>query len=196
MGTNGQTFDPLSKTFHWLSAIIMIGLLVVGDVMSADIWEMDVRRSLYTGHKTFGVLLFFLTLFRLYWHYRNPPPRFPASMPRWQKRIAGSVHGLLYVLALLVPLSGWAMSSAGTHGIQLFGAIPFPTMSFLSALENAGDLRHLFKEIHETLAGIVSLLILIHIGAALMHHFVEKDDVLTRMSPACMTRFLNKIRGR
>ncbi len=191
-----KIFDPVSKTLHWLAAFGVLAALALGGVMSDFGGSPEVRRALYTSHKTLGVLILLLAVFRLYWRHKSPAPPLPtATMPRWQILAARAVHIALHLLMLAVPLAGWAMVSAGPHGIELFGLIPFPNMPLLASLENAGEVRHAFKETHEGLAGFMALLVALHIAAALKHHFISRDDILIRMSPVCMGPFLNKLRN-
>jgi len=196
MTSTAQTFDPVAKTMHWLVAFAVLFMLVLGGVMvDAGDFSPELRRALFTTHKTIGILIFFATLFRLYWRRKNPPPPLPLHlMPRWQIIAARFVHKALYVLTLVIPLAGWVLVSTGPYGIALFGVIPFPILP-LAELEQADTLREIMSETHETLASFLAVLIVLHIGGTFMHHFVDRDDVLMRIAPEWSHKILNRIRG-
>jgi cytochrome b561 len=130
------------------------------------------------------VTIFLLVLLRLSWRLAHRPPP-PVSMPAWQQTAASLVHFLLYVLMIVVPLSGWLMSSA--KGVQTvwFGVLPLPDL--LAKNKELGDL---LATVHKTLNFTMAGLVLIHAGAALKHHLVDRDEVLVRMLP-----FLRKPRS-
>lgn len=196
MSQTSQTYDPVAKTMHWLVALLILGLLVSGPIMTGGNHPPEFRKFLFTAHKTMGILVLFLTIFRLFWRHLNPPPPWPKeSMPDWQVVAARVVHTSLYLLALFIPLTGWAMTSMGPYGIQLFGVIPFPSFPFFGLIEASRDNHHTLAALHEASATLIAVLVVVHIGATFKHHFVERDDILLRISPACLTGFLNRIRG-
>jgi cytochrome b561 len=99
-------------------------------------------------------------------------------MPAWQQRASHAVHGLLYVLFFAVPLAGWAYSSAAGFPIVVFGVLPLP--DFVSPDK---ALAEAIKPLHKILAFTLAALVLAHVGAALKHHFVDRDGLLDRMRP-------------
>ena len=99
-------------------------------------------------------------------------------MPGWQQQAAVWGHRMLYLLMLLIPLSGWLMSSAKGFSVVYFGVLPLPDLVGRNA-----DLADLFKNAHALLNQLLLLVLAGHIGAALKHHYLERDDVLTRMLP-------------
>jgi cytochrome b561 len=99
-------------------------------------------------------------------------------MPAWQQRAAHAGHVLLYLLMIAVPLTGWLMSSAKGFQTVYFGVLPIPDL-----LAKNKELGHLLEEVHETLNYLMIALVVGHAAAALKHHFVDRDDVLTRMRP-------------
>ncbi|MFA6279755.1 MAG: cytochrome b [Bdellovibrionales bacterium] len=188
-------YDPVAKTLHWGTVLAIGFMLVLGGVMGEDFWPPDVRRALFTTHKTIGILILLATFFRLYWLYRHHAPPLPvASMPRWQVWAARLTHRGLYALLIVIPLSGWALVSMSGHGIQLFGLWPVPNLPLLDLVAKDGFFYTLIEESHESLAGLLVLLVGIHTGAALLHHFFERDDILLRMSPVCLGGWLNRLR--
>ncbi|MBL8474320.1 MAG: cytochrome b [Rhodocyclaceae bacterium] len=162
---------------HWLIALTMLGLLGVGLYMT-DLKLSPAKLKLYSWHKWAGVTVFALALLRLAWRALHTPPPMPQAMPAWQRRGAEAAHAVLYLLMFIIPLSGWLMSSA--KGVQTvwFGVLPLPDL-----LAKDKQLGHFLEEVHASLCyGLMALLVM-HIGAALKHHFIDRDDVLTRMLP-------------
>ena len=167
---------------HWLIALIILcalplGLYMVGLAIS------PAKLKLYSYHKWAGVTVFLLALVRLGWRLGHPPPALPASLPDWQRRVATATHHALYALIFLVPLSGWLMSSAKGFQTVYFGVLPIPDL--LGKNENLGDL---LKIAHFSLNALLACLLAAHAGAALKHHFIDRDDVLKRMLPRFLCR--------
>jgi cytochrome b561 len=194
---NPQRYTKVAIVLHWLLAIMIFGMLAVGWYMSDlpkdapkiavfDLFDLGIYmvqlpealspRSFYFNlHKSFGVTLFALVLFRIYWKLTHKPPTLPASISGWQRKVATASHHLLYMLMFLMPASGLAMATFSKYGVKWFG-IPL-----IEGLDNE-VLREAFKEIHEVIAVILITLIALHILAALKHRFVHKDEVMGRMT--------------
>jgi cytochrome b561 len=164
-------------TLHWVIALLILAAFPLGVYMH-DLPLSPDKLRLYSYHKWIGVSIFLLAVLRILWRFTHRPPPLPGSMPRWEKLAADTVHTLLYALLFVVPLSGWLMSSA--KGVQTvwFGVLPLPDL--VSKNKELGDL---LKEVHEGLNFIMLGAVLAHIGAALKHHFIERDGVLARMIP-------------
>jgi cytochrome b561 len=99
-------------------------------------------------------------------------------MPAWQRTAAHALHLLLYVLMLAIPLSGWLMSSAKGFQTVWFGILPLPDL-----VGKDKDLGELLEAVHMSLNFGFAALVAAHVGAALKHHLVDRDDVLVRMLP-------------
>lgn len=170
-------YNGLAQLFHWLTAAALVGAFALGLTMvELDMTPLKLR--MYSWHKWLGVCLWGLVLLRLIWRWWRPPPPLPVGMPAWQQRVASVTHALLYVLLLLVPLSGWAMSSAQGFPTVLFGYLPLPDL--VPANERLGDV---LAEVHWWLNKSLLALALLHIGAALKHQFIDRDGLLWRMLP-------------
>lgn len=173
--TDGYTRTALS--LHWLIALLIFTAFPLGVYMH-ELPLSPYKLQLYSYHKWIGVTVFLLMMVRLYWRLMHRPPALPLSMPRWERIAAESVHYLLYALLFLIPLSGWLMSSAKGFQTVWFGVLPLPDL--VGKDKALGDM---LKEVHEllnfTLLGVLGG----HIGAALKHHFIERDDILARMLP-------------
>ena len=170
-------YTRTAKSLHWAMAILLFGLLALGFYMK-DLPLSPEKLQLYSWHKWAGVTAFLLVLVRLAWRVAHRPPALPASMPKLMQLAAHAGHLALYLLMLAIPLSGWLMSSAKGFQTVWFGILPIPDL-----LEKNKELGAQLAEVHEALAILFILTLLAHIGAALKHHFIDKDDILTRMLP-------------
>ena len=174
-------YTVTAKGLHWLMALLIIGLLALGFYMS-DLPLSPEKLQFYSWHKWAGVTVFALVWLRLLWRVTHRPPAYPISMSGLQQALAHTVHLVLYVLMIVIPLSGWLMSSA--KGVQTvwFGVLPLPDL-----IGRDKELGKQLAELHSALN--IGLLLLIggHAAAALFHHLVHKDDILRRMLPARAT---------
>ena len=172
-----KRYGAVAIAFHWLLALAIICSFCVGLYM-ADLPFSLTRLKLYNWHKWAGVSILLLSALRLLWRLANKPPA-DLPMPAWQARAAHLTHGLLYLLFFAVPLAGWAYSSATGFPIVWFGMIPLPDF-----VPKDKALAETLKELHKYLAYGLAALVLAHIGAALKHHFIDRDGLLQRMLPA------------
>ena len=170
-------YTATAKFFHWLMTVLLFGLLALGFYMS-ELPFSPQKLQFYSWHKWAGVTAFLLVCLRLLWRLKNPPPPLPESMPKVMQSAAHAGHFALYVLMFAMPLSGWLMSSAKGFQTVYFGVLPIPDL-----IDKNKELGQLLGEVHETLAWLLIVLVAGHIAAALKHHFIDKDDVLIRMSP-------------
>ena len=139
-------------------------------------------------HKSIGITVLMLSVLRVAIRIAIPPPPLPERMPGWEKTAARTLHTLFYLLILGLPLSGWAMVSASplirVHPTVLFGIVPWPALRLPGlSPDQLHDARHLFSATHLTLAWIAYFAISLHVGAALKHQFLDRDEVLGRMFP-------------
>jgi cytochrome b561 len=170
-------YTRTAVSLHWLIALLILTALPLGIYMH-ELPLSPYKLQLYSYHKWIGVTIFLLAALRLYWRMTHRPPALPASMPRWERIAAESVHYLLYALLLLIPLSGWLMSSAKGFQTVWFGVLPLPDL-----VGKDKALGETLQQIHELLNFTLLVFLGGHIGAALKHHFIERDDILTRMIP-------------
>lgn len=171
-------YTPVAKALHWLIALLLFGLLALGFYMQ-DLPLSPQKLQLYAWHKWAGVTVFLLVLVRLAWRVTHRPPPLPEHMPRVMQLAAHAGHVLLYALMIAIPLSGWLMSSAKGFQTVWFGVLPIPDL-----LDKNRELGDLLQTVHLSLNLLFVAVIVGHIGAALKHHFIDRDDVLTRMLPA------------
>jgi cytochrome b561 len=170
-----ERYGIVAITFHWVMALIVIALLCVGLYM-VTLKLGPQKLALFRYHKEFGTLVLMLVCLRLGWRLANITPVLPTSMPRWQQFAAHGTHFLLYALLFALPMTGWLLSSASGFLPSFFGLFVLPPL-----FAPDEGLTHLFETIHQWLAYSLIALLCAHIGAALEHHFVEKDNILRRM---------------
>ena len=176
MKTNVQRYTMVAVVLHWLTAILLIYMLFWGEnLIKAPGGGTPANPNL---HVSLGITILILTVARLLWRLFNPPPA-DLPMPLWQKTIAHLTHWAFYVVIVLIPLSGMASldrSIAGKHpdfaNLSFFGLFTVPHYSL-----------NWFGSMHDLLTKLAIGLLILHVGAALWHQFVEKDNVLQRMSP-------------
>lgn len=171
---------------HWLIALLILGNIALAwtfkNTPQGLVWF-----KLIQLHKSIGITVLLLSLARLAWRLANPPPPLPASLKAWEKTASQAVHWGFYLIMIGLPLTGWIMVSASMRSLPtvLYGVVPWPHIGFIHAL--APDLRKVWSHWGETghglLAWLAYALIVLHIGAALKHAFVDRDPVLGRMVP-------------
>ncbi|KUY85247.1 hypothetical protein WS47_28600 [Burkholderia territorii] len=161
---------------HWSIAILILSNLAIGSYMDSFPHNSPNFNSILFYHASIGSLIFMLTVPRLVGRIAHTPAPLPASVPPWQARIAGAVHGLLYLLLFLVPLTGYIHRLAGAHPVSFFELTELPV--FIGRDE---PLRLLTDTLHRALVLTLGLLLVGHIGAALKHKFVDRNGVAERM---------------
>jgi cytochrome b561 len=175
--TAANSYTRTAVALHWVLGLALITSFSVGLYMT-ELPLSPQRLKLYNWHKWAGVTILTLSALRLAWRLTHRPPA-DVPMPAWQQRAAHLTHRALYVLFFAVPLAGWAYSSAAGFPIVVFGVLPLP--DFVPADK---ALAEFIKPFHKYLAFALALLVLTHVGAALKHHFVDRDGLLARMWPA------------
>ncbi|MEY2689068.1 MAG: hypothetical protein RL375_3266 [Pseudomonadota bacterium] len=165
---------------HWVLAIAIVTSFAVGVYMH-ELPFSPFRLKLYNWHKWAGVTILLLSVLRLVWRISHRPPALPASMvaamPAWQRTAHHATHHLLYLLFFVVPLTGWAYSSAAGFPIVWFGVLPLPD---LVGADKA--LAEVIKPMHKFSTFALAGLIVLHVAAAIKHQLIDKDGLLARMS--------------
>ncbi len=196
MNRSKTAYDNVAKMLHWLIALAIIGMLVLGWLMTSDtIANGPSKFAMFQWHKSVGITILALSLLRLLWRFANPPPPLPPGMKKWEIAAAKITHILFYVLIIALPLVGWMMVSLSSFKTVLYGFLPLPNLPLLADMENKKELKELLEDMHGLLAYMTVALLALHIGAAGKHHLINRDDVLLRMAPKFAARFLEKIRS-
>lgn len=178
LGNSTTAWGTGAKLLHWLGALLILGLLIHGLIMTN--LPRELRFENYSWHAAIGYNVVALTLFRMLWRWLNVTPAEPGGLSAWHRRLAAVSHGALYVLMLAVALAGWALAGTLRRPLdaKLFGAVSIPVLP----LQGNRTLHELLEETHEFLAYLLAMFVIGHIAAALYHHVVKKNDVLRRMS--------------
>jgi len=168
-----------SVILHWLIALLIV-LNFAAAWVSEDM-PKEQAAQIMGNHKAIGITILLLTVLRLIWRLIHKAPPLADTLAAWEVALSKVTHGLLYVLMLAIPLSGWLMHSAysGGNPVSLFGMFGFPGYPFT---QNK-DLAHTFGEGHEVMATAMLALLAIHVAGALKHRIIDKDtEALKRMS--------------
>jgi cytochrome b561 len=170
-------WGAVAQSFHWLIAVLILGTMVLGWVMVY--WPVGPTQfSLYALHKSIGLTVFALVVLRLGWRLASTAPELPAQMPHWERRAAHGAHVLLYLLIIAMPVSGYLINAGAGFPLTWFGLVRIPSPS-----EGSEWLESVASAVHLTLFWTLLAVLALHVFGALRHHFVLKDDVLSRMLP-------------
>lgn len=176
MSVTSERYTRTAATLHWLIAILILANLVLA-LVSAN-FEGAVHRTALDLHKSIGFSVLLLSLVRLAWRLYRPPPLMVEGKA-WERTLAEIVHVAFYFMMVLIPFLGWWVSSGAKtkHAINVLGwRAPF--LPVMSGREFTGPIMGM----HKTLGFAMAALLVLHIGAALKHRFVNRDRVLDRMS--------------
>lgn len=169
-----ERYGLVAKSFHWIVALLIIGMLIMGFYMEGLDRGPD-RSALYALHKSFGVMVLMLVVCRFLWRQYTGAPRDNMKHPYWERALASFVHYGLYAATFLMPLSGWGMSSAGGRPVAFFGLDMPPLVAPNEAL------GAFFSASHSVLAWTIITLVSLHVLGALKHLIVDRDGTLQRM---------------
>lgn len=181
-------YSSVAIVLHWAIAAAILFQLAGG------IWMVDfagensaLRFSIYQIHKTVGLLILALSLARLFWRLGHHAPAPQANWTPFERAASHAVHVAFYVVMIAAPLSGWAMASASPTNIPTFlflqQWLPFAHLPGFAGLDPAdrGSVEALLKQLHILLGYVTIGLLLLHVGAALKHQFIDRDRILDRM---------------
>lgn len=176
-------YGRIAILFHWTMAVLIIGMLAFGLYLKQLPQTDPSLFQLYQLHKSFGFVVLTLAVLRLAWRLVNPSPKLPQHMPALEKLAAHLGHVGLYALIFALPVTGWFMVSASPWGIPtvLFNILPVPHLPYPDVLGTKEQAEAFFKMLHEYGAYLLIALVVVHIAAALKHHFIARDDTLKRM---------------
>jgi cytochrome b561 len=173
---------------HWLIACLIVANTAVA--LAVDYWPDDWVRPVIDTHKSIGITVLALVLMRILWRATHPPPPLPLTYRGLERVASHGAHGVLYLLILALPLTGWMHDSAwkegATHPVRLFWLVPWPRIAVIAGLEPGPKERmhDLFFSMHAACAYALYALLALHIAAALKHEFVDRERELARMWPA------------
>jgi cytochrome b561 len=184
MNNFNETLSPVAQTpwrfssfavgVHWGSVLVLALVAALGFYMMSI--EHDPGAEWYFAkHKSLGLVFALLLVMRLAWRLFNRPAPFPLKMPKWQEWLASGTQFLLYVLMVLMPLTGYLGASYSEHGVQLFGA-KLPTWTVANH-----DTAEWFLDIHSAMIWMLVVLVAVHVAGALKHMLLDRDGTFKRM---------------
>jgi cytochrome b561 len=177
-----ERYGAIAQALHWLIGALILGMFGLGWYMVRLPLSLE-KFNLYQLHKWLGVTIFGLAALRLLWRLWHPAPPLPVSMPAWERAAARTSHALLYALLFIQPVIGFLQSNAANFPVVLWGVLPLPPL-----IGPDEPLSETLLHVHHFGAFLFMLLVLVHVLAALRHHFLLHDDVLRRMLPAAPAR--------
>lgn len=177
-----ETYTTVAIALHWIIAVAIV-VQILGGWRMEDL-EGPAKFEAFQMHKSAGLTILILSLFRLTWRIMNPPPPLPEGMKPWEVAAAKFTHVALYALMIGIPIGGWVIISTSPYNIATnwWGLFEWPKLP-LGDLPFRKELNEIAKSGHSAAAwGVIGLLAL-HVGAALKHMFINDDDVMSRMLP-------------
>lgn len=176
--TTARRYAPSMIALHWLTAVLIVTAIALIELREFFPKGSDPREAMKAIHGMLGLSVLALTAVRIIMHFANPAPAITPSPAAWQSGLARLMHLAIYALMIALPLLGWLMLSAAGKPIPFFG------LSLPALVAENKDLAGTFKELHQELGEILYIVIGLHAAAALVHHYLVKDDTLVRMMPA------------
>lgn len=174
---SGDSWGAVTRTLHWLMALMILGMFVLG--WTAVNYPMSPDKlKLFIWHKSFGLTLLALVVVRILWRLVNATPVPPSGVSTSEQRAARTGHIVLYLLMLLMPVSGYIINSTANFQFRFFGGPRVPNL-----IPADKSWQEVAETVHLATFWIFALVLLIHVTAALRHHFVRKNDVLVKMLP-------------
>ncbi|MEX3934559.1 cytochrome b [Paraburkholderia phymatum] len=173
--TQRRAYDGIARLLHWLVALLITAQFLLGWTMP-DVHRDTLPDGLIAWHLGVGAAIVAAVVCRILWRVTHQPP--PAELTPALSFISRATHALLYITLVAVPLAGWANASSRGWAVKLFGVVRYPDLT-----QNGSQTGHALGDVHGWLAWVLLALIVLHIGGALFHRIVLKDDVLQRMLP-------------
>jgi cytochrome b561 len=173
---SNSRYGSVSIVLHWSIALLIIGLIGLGYYMVGLTYYDRWYNASLSWHKSLGMIVLGLAALKLGWRLYSPPPAPLLELRRWERLGARCMHVLLFAMMLVIPISGYFISTSAGQAVEIFGWASIPA---LQRLDPEG--RDLAIAVHFYAAYGTALLVLGHAGAALKHHFINRDDTLRRM---------------
>ena len=170
-------WGALSKSLHWLVVFLIIAQWIIARYAAAQTFAGKVAPL--SLHKSIGMSILAVTVFRLIWRLINPGPSSFDELRSWERGLARISHILLYAFVIALPITGWLMSSARNFPVSWFGMFQFPDLVSPDRV-----LFQRMEDFHDALFVALVAVALLHISGALKHHFVDRNNILLRMLPA------------
>ena len=177
--TAASAYGTVAVLLHWLLAVLIAAAFFLGLSM-VDLPFSPQRFRFFNWHKWLGIGVLVLSAARLLWRASgHRPPPLPAGMPAWQVAAHGGTHVVFYGLFFVVPLLGWAYTSAVGVPVVFLGWLPLP--DFVPRDKALGE--DVLKPLHAIASYLLAAVVVVHVAAAFKHHYIERDGLLVRMWP-------------
>lgn len=176
---SGERYSRGAVVLHWLIAAL-IALNFALAWIAEDLPKAE-QGAMMGNHKAVGILVLAFTVVRIAWRLAHSAPPLLETLKAWEAALARVIHALLYVLMLAIPIAGWGLASAFGKGapVSIFGLFDVPALPVGQDKPNIG----MFHELHEITANLMIALFVLHVVAALKHHWFDRDQTLRRMVP-------------
>ncbi len=168
-----KKYHLTQRIIHWLMAVFILFLLVLGFVMTN--FQLENKYFYYNLHKSFGVILLFLIILRVMLRLKFKAPKLPFKVHKLEKKLKQMTFLSLYLLMFLVPLSGWLMSNSHGYGVKLF-QLKMPNLMAKNEF-----IANISSYTHQYLAYIIAFIVLFHIIAAFKHVFYDGKNIIKRI---------------
>lgn len=173
-----QRYSPINQALHWLTALCMFAILPLAWVMTNMPTDAPARAALFAWHETLGLIVLLVTAGRIIWRWFDGPPPYPATVARWERRLAHATGTLFFLVLVWMPVTGFLTAVYGGHQVELFDLAPMPVTLPANAAR-----AELFASLHLAGQWAVYALIALHLGAVAVHLIWSKAGVLGRMLP-------------
>jgi cytochrome b561 len=174
-GEETARYTGVAVALHWIIAVLLIGNIVLG--LGHDSFGKAATPWMMFFHKAVGITVLGLTLARLAWRLTHRPPAYHPVLKAWEKRLAGALHWLFYLMLIAIPLTGWMLSSSSARATNFWGLFDIPPLPV------APSAHDMLEDAHEILGKAMISLVLLHVAGALKHHLAGHRHLMGRMAP-------------
>lgn len=182
MSGEAKRYNAIAILLHWVIFVLLVVTVAIG--WRAEDLDKAARLQAMQFHKSFGLTILLLSVFRLVWRHINPPPAPPSNMSARDLLIMKLTHIAFYGLMIGIPLLGWLLISTSSYKFptMFWGLFEWPAFP-LSELGFSKALHEIAEFLHSKFVWLGIVLMVLHVAAALKHQFVDKDGILGRMIP-------------
>jgi cytochrome b561 len=171
-----QSYSAVTKVLHWLIALLIIGLIWLGWYLAGLSYFDKGYNVTLTIHKSLGMLALALAGAKILWAFLSPAPAFVDTIKPWERVAAKITYVVLYLMMVVIPVTGYAISTSAGSPVSFFGLFDIPAI-----LPESDGIRDLVVELHYYLSYGVAILIVLHALSALKHQFIDKDGTFSRI---------------
>src|ERR671917_1560545 len=171
-------YAPAQKWLHWSMAALIVLLMIPAGLTMTRLGEGETTNTLYELHKSFGLILFTLAVVRAGIRLTRGAPPLEPNVPAWQRFAAHVSHYALYMLIFLVPLTGWAATSACCAPVNLFWTVPLTL-----PVPHGEDLAKAIFRLHYGFVYTLMAIVAVHVAGGLQHPLIRRQRTPLRHPP-------------